>query len=84
MKSPDASDYLESTLVPEGGAYPGVGDICSCPSLKGRLGTPYNVTVLPDTGHYAIYIRIVYPVKDPSYEVYIRVVGVEPRVGEKT
>ena len=39
--------------------YEGVGDFgCAATSLKGRLGTPYNVTILPNTGHYAIYFDI--------------------------
>ncbi|RLG87929.1 MAG: hypothetical protein DRO18_02430 [Thermoprotei archaeon] len=68
---------LECSGIPDI-PYPEYGEICSCPSLKGRLGTPWNVTILPNTGHYAVYLAISFPVVDPSYEVYVRVLGVEP------
>ncbi|RLE63052.1 MAG: hypothetical protein DRJ38_08470 [Thermoprotei archaeon] len=68
---------LECSGIPDI-PYPEHGEICSCPSLKGRLGTPWNVTILPNTGHYAVYLAISFPVVDPSYEVYVRVLGVEP------
>ncbi len=65
----------------------GRGDICFEVSLKGRLGTPYNVTILPDTMRFGIYMSIKFPVRDESYEVYVTVLevwpeGVERWIGE--